>query len=170
MEELKKALITAFEEADNLHQGGNSKMGMLKLKLKEAAAFVSPELTNYFHGKIGVGATTTAPIGRNSFAWTGDMPGAGKGRGKKPAAAQRVVADKQPGEVDTNTKGNLSEEGDNTLFSKIAAMKPVEIAETYTIDVLDTLAATLEVTRDENWSLTKYAAEIRKAAKSKIAE
>ena len=169
MEELKIALRLAFEEADKLQQSGNGRMGLLKLKLKEAAAYVSPELTNEFHGKIGVGATTSTPTGRKTFAWEGELPGANKSKGKKPAAAQRVVSDKQPGEVATQ-KGTLTEEPDDSLFEKIAATAPQEIAETYTVEILDSLAASLNVVRDGRWSLTKYAAEIRKAAKAKIAE
>lgn len=167
MEELKMALRAAFEEADKLQQSGNSRMGLLKLKLKEAAAHVSPDLTNEFHGKIGVGATTIVATGRKSFAWEGELPGANRGRGKKPAAAQRVVSDRQAGEV-PQEKGSLTEEPDNSLFEKIAATAPAEITQTYTPEVLDTLAASLGVVKDGRWSLTKYAAEIRKAAKAKI--
>ncbi len=166
MDKLKNALTEAFEEADKLQQAGNGKMGLLKLKLKEAASFVSPELSADFHGKIGVGATTIASTGRKSFAWEGEMPGAGKGRGKKPGAALRVVDEQQ--ENAPVEKGIVTEENDNSLLQKIATTKPTEIADTYAVEVLDGLAASLAVTRENDWSIVKYSSEIRKAAKAKL--
>lgn len=168
MKELKQAIQNAFSEADALQQGGNAQMGQVKLKLKEAAGYFSPDLAAELHGKIGVGATTLAPTGRTSFAWKGELPGNGKGKGKKPAAAQRVVAE-QPETETTQPKGTLTEEPDNSLFVKISTMKPTEIAETYAA-TLDDLAASVGVEKDTDWTNVKYSAEIRKAIKAKLAE
>lgn len=166
MEKLKLAVMTAFDEADKLHQAGNASMQLVKLKLKEAAGHFSPALASDLYGKIGVGATTNAPAGRQSFAWTGPMPGDGKGRGKKPVAAA-LPASQSDDVAAEPTKGTVHVEDDLSLFVKIGGMKPTEIAVAYNPSTLASIAQKLGVKRQPDWQQVKFASEVRKAAKAK---
>lgn len=174
MTPLEEKILAAFEEADGLLQGGNAGMVNVKLKLKEAAAYVNQSFGASLAGKLGVGATLSSGGGRHSFAWNTDLPVPGSVKKKAAAALKRVAppADLTPepgSEIFEPEPGSEIFEDDPGLYEKLAELSPAKIAAEYK-DSIEEIAETLGVTFNEKWNATQRAAAVRTAAKAKLAE
>lgn len=163
MEDLKQAFRAAFELVDAHQSGGNAVMGNVKLKLKEAVAFFSPELSAEFHSKIAVGAAG-ATGGRSSFAWTGDLPGKNKGGKKLDVSVPPVAEIEEKPQV---KQGTVTVEETTALYEKLASLKLNEILESYE-SVLGNIANGLGIELDPSYNPRQQAAAIKKAAKEKL--
>lgn len=182
----------AFQAADQLQQSGNPQMTQVKLKLKEAAGYFSPTLTNELAGKLGVGKASAPAGGRSSFLAKADHPALHKGKAVKKnmgaaqpaadvsnevvkafeAAKQQAKTEPEPEKVKavqkTETKGTITQESaDPNLFEKIAGLSPVQIAKTYPDSLYD-LAGILGINVNKGWNNNQLAAAIRKAAIGKV--